>query len=805
MVRHHLLLPHTATRRDPEDPATVSRVLETLREAVAPAGRGDADVALLLELLGALAEADSLGTGPGVWSPWRRTLIQGLAGRCLSALDGRPFVEPGPPDPAHQEMVDAVTAAGEPQVRFAGDDDVASVTVALPDGRGVLSAVAGVLALHSLQVHTADVNVSDGVAVETFAVTPRSATTRRRRRRWNGPPRRGAVVRRRGHRRGRAGAARHRPHRAAPPRHRRPRTDRGRPRLGPGRDPRRLGRRLLRHRRVPGPVGPQRDREGGPRGGRRARGGPTDDVTQVVSPCNSGRPATIMLVAGAGPPGAACDEECRRGHREHRLPARQCRPGHADDAGAGALLRRHGPGQERAQHDDDEPGVRDVPADVRRDHRGTGVRRDRRPGPVLAVDAVRGGLDGRGLHPAGALDLRRRRSGVAAWRLAGQHPRRPRLRGRHRRRGQLRRVGARARAGPRRPPWLAARADAPAQPAPGAARRRAAVVRLVRFQRRVRARRRGHRGQRLRHHDDRRVRRRRRVADPGGPARRPSDQPRGRLGRRRRAGRDHPGVRLRRHLGCAGDRRARRAAVPARDPAEVPAGLRRLARRRRDPRDRRSHRHADAGSRRDRRGQPGGRRRPVLRRRPRPARQAGAVGAGRGGLGVRDDGADRLGGVADDRLPRRPRRRARRHRRGRARRDRVRVQHDAHGGPRAGRADHRGGGPMKLVTAIVKPFVLGDVKDTLERLGVLGLTVSEVQGYGRQKGHTEVYRGAEYSVDFVPKVRVEVVVDDEQADRVVQAVVDAAHTGRIGDGKVWVVPVENVVRVRTGERGTDAL
>ncbi|ALE80939.1 P-II family nitrogen regulator [Pseudonocardia alni] len=112
---------------------------------------------------------------------------------------------------------------------------------------------------------------------------------------------------------------------------------------------------------------------------------------------------------------------------------------------------------------------------------------------------------------------------------------------------------------------------------------------------------------------------------------------------------------------------------------------------------------------------------------------------------------------------------------------------------------------MKLVTAIVKPFVLGEVKEALERLGVLGLTVTEVQGFGRQKGHTEVYRGAEYSVDFVPKVKVEVVVDDEQADRVVQAVVDAAHTGRIGDGKVWVVPVENVVRVRTGERGTDAL
>jgi nitrogen regulatory protein P-II 1 len=112
---------------------------------------------------------------------------------------------------------------------------------------------------------------------------------------------------------------------------------------------------------------------------------------------------------------------------------------------------------------------------------------------------------------------------------------------------------------------------------------------------------------------------------------------------------------------------------------------------------------------------------------------------------------------------------------------------------------------MKLVTAIVKPFVLSDVKEALEGLGVLGMTVSEVQGYGRQKGHTEVYRGAEYSVDFVPKVRLEVVIDDEAVERVVQAVVDSAHTGKIGDGKVWVVPVENVVRVRTGERGTDAL
>ncbi len=112
---------------------------------------------------------------------------------------------------------------------------------------------------------------------------------------------------------------------------------------------------------------------------------------------------------------------------------------------------------------------------------------------------------------------------------------------------------------------------------------------------------------------------------------------------------------------------------------------------------------------------------------------------------------------------------------------------------------------MKLVTAIVKPFVLEDVKGALEQIGILGMTVSEVQGYGRQKGHTEVYRGAEYSVDFVPKVRVEVVADDALADKVVDAVVEAARTGKIGDGKVWVTPVESVIRVRTGERGTDAI
>ena len=112
---------------------------------------------------------------------------------------------------------------------------------------------------------------------------------------------------------------------------------------------------------------------------------------------------------------------------------------------------------------------------------------------------------------------------------------------------------------------------------------------------------------------------------------------------------------------------------------------------------------------------------------------------------------------------------------------------------------------MKLITAIVKPFTLEDVKTGLEQTGILGMTVSEVQGYGRQKGHTEVYRGAEYSVDFVPKVRVEVLVDDIDATSVADVILKAAQTGRIGDGKIWTVPVEDVVRVRTGERGVDAL
>jgi nitrogen regulatory protein P-II 1 len=112
---------------------------------------------------------------------------------------------------------------------------------------------------------------------------------------------------------------------------------------------------------------------------------------------------------------------------------------------------------------------------------------------------------------------------------------------------------------------------------------------------------------------------------------------------------------------------------------------------------------------------------------------------------------------------------------------------------------------MKLVTAVVKPFRLEDVKQALQAVGVTGLTVSEASGYGRQRGHVEVYRGAEYTVDLVPKVRIEVLADDEEVARIVDAIVDAARTGKIGDGKVWVVPVESVVRVRTGERGAEAI
>jgi nitrogen regulatory protein P-II 1 len=111
----------------------------------------------------------------------------------------------------------------------------------------------------------------------------------------------------------------------------------------------------------------------------------------------------------------------------------------------------------------------------------------------------------------------------------------------------------------------------------------------------------------------------------------------------------------------------------------------------------------------------------------------------------------------------------------------------------------------RLVTAIIKPFKLDEVKAALEKLGVQGMTVSEVSGFGRQKGHTEVYRGAEYTVDMVPKVRIEVLSDDAKVLDIVDSIVEAARTGKIGDGKVWVTNVEQLVRVRTGERDTDAL
>lgn len=112
---------------------------------------------------------------------------------------------------------------------------------------------------------------------------------------------------------------------------------------------------------------------------------------------------------------------------------------------------------------------------------------------------------------------------------------------------------------------------------------------------------------------------------------------------------------------------------------------------------------------------------------------------------------------------------------------------------------------MKLITAIVKPFKVDDVKDALKSAGVQGMTVSEVKGFGRQGGHTETYRGSEYAIDFVPKVRVELVVDDSQVDSVVDTIRTAAATGKIGDGKIWITQVERLIRIRTGEEGTDAI
>jgi nitrogen regulatory protein P-II 1 len=112
---------------------------------------------------------------------------------------------------------------------------------------------------------------------------------------------------------------------------------------------------------------------------------------------------------------------------------------------------------------------------------------------------------------------------------------------------------------------------------------------------------------------------------------------------------------------------------------------------------------------------------------------------------------------------------------------------------------------MQVVTAIIKPFKLDEVKEALASVGVAGMSVSEVRGFGRQKGHTEVYRGAEYQVEFVPKTRIEIAADDDQVDEIVKAIVSSARTGEIGDGKVWVTPAAQVVRIRTGEMGADAL
>ena len=112
---------------------------------------------------------------------------------------------------------------------------------------------------------------------------------------------------------------------------------------------------------------------------------------------------------------------------------------------------------------------------------------------------------------------------------------------------------------------------------------------------------------------------------------------------------------------------------------------------------------------------------------------------------------------------------------------------------------------MRKIEAIIKPFKLDEVKEALHGIGIQGMTVTEVKGFGRQKGHTELYRGAEYVVDFLPKIKIEVAVSDELCDKAVQAIVEAANTGRIGDGKIFVLPVEEVIRIRTGERGSDAV
>jgi nitrogen regulatory protein P-II 1 len=120
-------------------------------------------------------------------------------------------------------------------------------------------------------------------------------------------------------------------------------------------------------------------------------------------------------------------------------------------------------------------------------------------------------------------------------------------------------------------------------------------------------------------------------------------------------------------------------------------------------------------------------------------------------------------------------------------------------------AKHRKGNEMKKIEAIIKPFKLDDVKEALGSVGAQGMTVTEVKGFGRQKGHKEIYRGAEYLVDFLPKIKIEIVVSNDIVDQVLEKIVDSARTGKIGDGKIFVTPVEDIIRIRTGERGEDAI
>ena len=137
--------------------------------------------------------------------------------------------------------------------------------------------------------------------------------------------------------------------------------------------------------------------------------------------------------------------------------------------------------------------------------------------------------------------------------------------------------------------------------------------------------------------------------------------------------------------------------------------------------------------------------------------------------------------------------------------DRAQSRPSGRAVPQVGATESVAHKSMKLVIAIIKPFKLDDVRDAIGDLGIAGLTVTEVKGYGRQRGHTEIYRGAEYAVSFLPKVKIEVVLEDTLVERAVEAIQQAAHTGRIGDGKIFVTPVEEVVRIRTGEKGSDAV